>query len=235
MTSSDEQAHAARQLLAGAYEGVLSTHSLEYPGYPFGSVVPYVLGQDGLPLFLLSHLSQHTKNLDGDPRCGLLVSEAGDGDVQQRGRLSAVGDMRAVEPDEDAGRYFAYFPQTRMYFEQLGFRFYRFTPIRFHWNGGFATARWFGLDRILRPNPLDRASQARIVAHMNRDHDDALRGYLHGRLSRVTGQRVEMIGIDAEGIDLRVDDGLIRIPLLRAIDSAGAAREALVEMARAAG
>ena len=45
---------------------VLSTHSLEHPGYPFGSVVPYVLDQEGLPLLLLSRLPQHTKNPDPD-------------------------------------------------------------------------------------------------------------------------------------------------------------------------
>ncbi|KAA6183736.1 HugZ family protein [Thiohalocapsa marina] len=230
MSNSEEQAHAARHLLASAFECVLSTLSLESPGYPFGSVVPYVLGQGGLPLFLLSHLSQHTKNLDADPRCGLLVAEAGDSDVQQRGRLSAVGNMHRIEPDEDAERYFAYFPRTRMYFEQLGFRFYRFTPMRFHWNGGFATARWFGLDRILRPNPLSREAQAQIVDHMNRDHRDKLRSYLGAMATSVDA--VEMLGIDAEGIDLRVDGRLHRIALPRTISSAAAAREMLVEMAR---
>jgi putative heme iron utilization protein len=46
MKSGDDQAHAARQVLAGTFHGVLSTHSLEHAGYPFGSVVPYALNQD---------------------------------------------------------------------------------------------------------------------------------------------------------------------------------------------
>ena len=50
MKSGDEQAYAARQVLAGTFHGVLSTHSLEQAGYPVGSGVPYVLDQDGLPL-----------------------------------------------------------------------------------------------------------------------------------------------------------------------------------------
>jgi heme iron utilization protein len=119
MKSSDEQAHAARQVLAGTFQGVLSTHSLEQAGYPFGSVVPYVLDRDGLPLLLLSHLSQHTKNLDADGRCGLTVVEMGDGDVQERGRLSAVGDVTPSGLDADFECYFRYFPHARMYFEQL--------------------------------------------------------------------------------------------------------------------
>ena len=231
MKRGDQEALAARQVLAGTFHGLLSTHSLEHTGYPFGSVVPYVLDQDGLPLLLLSHLSQHTKNLDADGRCGLMVVAAGDGDVQERGRLSAVGDVTPSGSDADFDRYFRYFPRARMYFEQLAFRFYRFTPLRFHWNGGFATARWFGTDRILRANPLSRESQARILAHMNRDHADALRGYLAPTNGSTDTDEVEMLGIDAEGMDLKAKERLHRIPLKRAIESASDAREVLVAMA----
>lgn len=231
MKSGDEQAYAARQVLAGTFRGVLSTHSLEQAGYPFGSVVPYVLDRDGLPLLLLSHLSQHTKNLDADGRCGLTVVEVGDGDVQELGRLSGVGDVTPSGPDADVECYFHYFPHARMYYEQLGFRFYRVTPLRFHWNGGFATARWFGIDRIVCANPLSRESQARIVAHMTRDHSDALRGYLAAADSITDTDGVTMLGIDAEGIDLKMKDRLRRIPLARAIGSAAEAHEVLVEMA----
>lgn len=227
MKTGDDQARGARQVLAGTFHGVLSTHSQEQPGYPFGSVVPYVLGQDGLPLLLLSHLAQHTKNLDADGRCGLTVIEAGSGDVQQRGRLSAVGDVTPSGPDADSERYFRYFPHARMYFEQLGFRFYRFTPLGFHWNGGFATARWFGIDRIVRANPLRREEQTRIVTHVNQDRADALRAYMATTGGNNVADDVSMLGIDAEGIDLRVADELRRIPLPRTIGSEAEARRVL--------
>jgi putative heme iron utilization protein len=226
----DEQAHAARQVLAGTFHGVLSTHSLEHAGYPFGSVVPYVLDQDGLPLLLLSHLAQHTKNIDADGRCGQTVVEAGARDVQERGRLSAVGDVAPSGVDADFERYFCYFLHARMYFEQLGFRFHRFTPLRFHWNGGFATARWLGVDRILRANPLSREEQARIVVHMNQDHADVLHRYATVLNGINDTDRVTMLGIDTEGIDLRVCDRLCRILLARPVRSADEAREVLVEM-----
>lgn len=231
MTDADEQASAARQVFAGSFHGVLSTHSLELVGYPFGSLVPYVLDQDGLPLLLLSHLSQHTKNLEADSRCGLILVEEREGDVQQRGRLSALGDVRPSNPSVGVERYFDYFPHARMYAEQLGFRFYRFTPRRFHWNGGFASARWFGNDRILRVNPLSPESQRRIVDHMNQDHADALRAYLIAADGAASESDVVMIGIDGEGFDLRVADRLRRIPLLRPIASSAEARAVLVEMA----
>ncbi|MCF8004689.1 MAG: DUF2470 domain-containing protein [Chromatiaceae bacterium] len=231
MTDHDQQAAAARQVLAGSFHGVLSTQSLELAGYPFGSVVPYVLDQEGRPLLLLSPLSQHTKNLEADSRCGLTLLEEGEGDVQQRGRLSAVGKVAPCGADADGKRYFCAFPHSRLYVEQLDFRFYRFTPLRFHWNGGFATARWFGTDRILRANPLTPESQRRIIEHMNQDHRDTLRGYLKTIDATAGEDEVAMIGIDAEGIDVRVADRLRRIPLLRPIASPAEAREVLVEMA----
>jgi hypothetical protein len=233
MQDGDEQAFAARQVLAGAFHGVLSTHSLDHPGYPFGSVVPYVLGQDGLPLLLLSPLSRHTRNLDADARCALTMIEPGSGDVQQRGRLSAIGDATPSAAGPDAERYFRYFPQAQMYAEELGFRFYRSTALRFHWNGGFATARWLGVDRVARANPLSRQAQQRIIAHMNRDHTDALRRYLPSAEPPADRDGVSMLGIDAEGIDLRVADRLFRVALTRAIGSPSEARDVLVEMATA--
>ena len=219
MKSGDDQAYAARQVLAGTFHAVLSTHSMEQGGYPFGSVVPYVLDQDGLPLLLLSHLAQHTKNLDADGHCGLTVIEAGAGDVQERGRLSAVGDAAPSGPVADSERYFRYFPHAQMYFEQLGFRFYRFTPLRFHWNGGFATARWLGIERIVRANPLSREEQARIITRMNESYVDPLRRYVTATNGINPTDDVSMLGIDAEGIDLRVADELRRVPLTRTIGS----------------
>jgi putative heme iron utilization protein len=234
MQTNDDPAHAARQLWAGAFRAVLSTHSLDEQGYPFGSVVPYALDAAGHPLLLLSHLSQHTRNIDADSRCGFLVAETGQGDIQQLARLSALGDTRAMDATVEAERYFACFPQARVYFEQLGFRFYRFEATRFHWNGGFATARWFGSDRILRLNPLEPETQQRIIDHMNQDHADTLRYYLERQNPAIADTEVVMVGIDAEGIDLRCGDRLQRIPLPRPVSSAGEARTVLVEMAQGA-
>jgi len=233
MQQGDEQARLARQLLSGAFHGVLSTHSLEHEGYPFGSVIPYVLDAEGQPLMLLSHLSQHTANIDADGRCSLTVVESGSGDVQTRSRLSALGDVVRTDPAPGMARYFEYFPQTRVYHEQLGFRFYSFRPKRFHWNGGFATARWFAASRIVRANPLGADDESSILTHMNQAHGGSLRRYLgrFGKQARDTA--VVMVGMDAEGIDLRVADELHRLELPREINTAEEARSVLIEMAAA--
>jgi putative heme iron utilization protein len=178
-------------------------------------------------------LSQHTKNLEADTKCSLTVIAEGSGDIQQRSRLTAIGAVEPQEPRTVAERFFRYYPKSEMYFEQLGFQFYRCRPIRFHWNAGFATARWFSANRIISANPLNAKEESQIVQHMNQDHTDALLGYLRntGRQATV-GETLVMAGIDALGLDLRLGERLIRIPLPRPIANRAAARETLVDMAR---
>lgn len=228
MNAGEEQARSARHLFAGTFYGVLSTHSLEHPGYPFGSVVPYVPDRDGNPLMLLSHLSQHTHNLDADGRCSLTVMEAGEGDVQTRARLSALGDVSAADPAAEMQRYFAYLPQTRVYYEQLGFRFYRFRPRRFHWNGGFATARWFDASRILHTNPFDPETEQQILAQLNRTGAEAFLRTLADEMNPDTG--LTAVGIDGEGVDVRAGDRLRRIGLSREVGTLAEAQTVLAGM-----
>ena len=63
-------------LLAQAPDGVLSTVAVDPAGFPYGSLVLFgVLGHD--PVFLISGLATHTRNLRADSRASLLVKEAG--------------------------------------------------------------------------------------------------------------------------------------------------------------
>lgn len=61
----------ARELLLKEYRGALATQSKAMPGFPFGSVVPYCLDEQGRPLILISRIAQHTHNLQKIPsaRC----------------------------------------------------------------------------------------------------------------------------------------------------------------------
>lgn len=231
-TSSPDPGRQARDLLAGRFEAVLSTLASDPPGQPFGSVVPYCLDAAGRPLLLLSHLAQHTGHLQSQPRCSLTLLAPGEGDVQQRSRLTCLGDARQVSAD-DGARYLRYFPQGRMYLEQLNFRFYRVEPARFHFNAGFATARWLGTDRVLRPNPFSDTEESAILEHMNADHQDALRRYLQqAGVAAAAATDVRMTGIDAEGLDLRADESLYRVALPVAVSDPPSARQALIELAR---
>ena len=57
---SVEAAKHARELLLKEYRGALATQSKAMPGFPFGSVVPYCLDDQGRPLILISRIAQHT-------------------------------------------------------------------------------------------------------------------------------------------------------------------------------
>ena len=67
-----------RALVEAQRHGVLCTAHTGLGGWPFGSVVPYVLDPHGDPLVFLSDLAEHTRNLQADPRASLLVAEASD-------------------------------------------------------------------------------------------------------------------------------------------------------------
>ena len=69
-------AERARTLVAQISTGTLCTLALEPEGYPYGSFVT-VAFDNGNPIFLISGLAEHTKNLERDPRASLLVSEGG--------------------------------------------------------------------------------------------------------------------------------------------------------------
>ena len=73
--------------------GTLCTLALEPEGYPYGSLVT-VAFENGDPIFLISRLAEHTKNLERDPRASLLVAEGG----------SAVRSPAAASPCWDRAR-----------------------------------------------------------------------------------------------------------------------------------
>ncbi|MGD2083208.1 MAG: DUF2470 domain-containing protein [Chromatiales bacterium] len=234
MSDSSGLIARARHLFAGRFEGVLST--LTGDGHPFGSVVPYSLDRGGRPLLLISHLAEHTRNLDRDPRCALTLLEPGAGDVQERLRLclTARAERLDAPADEIAGRHFRYFPAARDYFEALNFRFHRLVPVRAHVVGGFGAARWLGADRLIGPSPFSASEEDAIVGHMNRDHRDALHTYLAAAEGAGETGDLWMAGIDGLGIDLLRDGRPVRVPLARPVASRHEARAVLVDMAASA-
>ena len=61
-------AERARTLMHLGRVGSLSTLSRKQPGFPFGSVMPYGLDEQGRPIFLISTMAMHTQNLKADAR-----------------------------------------------------------------------------------------------------------------------------------------------------------------------
>ncbi len=225
----------ARALLVEGRAGVLSTHSAEVPGYPFGSVTPYCLDRAGRPVLLISSIAQHTKNIVVDPRVSLTVLAAGATDVQAAGRLTYLADVAPLAGDEAdvPERYYRYFPASRGYHGTHDFSFYVLEPVRLRYIGGFGNIRWIAPDEFLEANPFDSKAEAAILEHMNEDHGDALRHYCRSGLGidPQSDDDVTMVGIDGEGFDVRVGETIHRLSFEGPVTNAGEARAALVAMA----
>ena len=206
---------AARRLLNSSFHGVLASHSLDYPGYPFGSALPFSIAADGWPLLLISHLARHTRNLLADSHCSLTLIETGEGDLQQRLRLTMLARALPLQASDGHAeqRHFRYYPNSLMYHEQLNFRFFRLLPERFYFVGGFGTARWIGIDRLSAENPFADGDEARILRQLETEFGGALCRYLRiGQVDSPAGEGALIpVGLDAHGLDLRHADSLFRV------------------------
>lgn len=232
----EEAGRDARALMLEAWQGVLSTLSRDMPGYPFGSVAPYCLDEGGRPLLLVSGIAQHAKNLRADARCSLIVIAGGD-DIQASARLTLVGEcepLPVAEVDAAAERYYRYFPESRDYHRTLDFTFFRLQPRRCRFIGGFGRIHWLEADSVLQANPFNGERETGIVTHMNEDHADALRHYCaQAGIPVGAEEQPVMVGLDAEGLHLRLGSRIVRLAFPAAVATPLQARETLVAMARA--
>ncbi len=221
----------ARRFARGQTQAVLSTLSLRLEGYPYASVAPYVLDHGGRPVILISDLAEHTRNLAADCRCALIVQPFTP-DMHATGRVTIVGRAERL-PDKDAlgPRYLRYHPQAEGYFAMHDFAFWRIEPVRIRYIGGFGKIHWLDPDAYLLPSGPLAAQEADILAHMNADHPHTLLAYcrhVHG----VEANAAQMIGIDPDGFDIRVNGRLLRFDFPTPITDAAEARAALEALAR---
>jgi putative heme iron utilization protein len=87
-------AERARTLALLGLIGCLSTHSQKFPGFPFGSMMPYAADELGRPIFFISSMAMHTQNLRQDSRGSLLITQPDvSGDPLGAARLTLLGDV----------------------------------------------------------------------------------------------------------------------------------------------
>lgn len=205
----------AKRLLRSIRAGALGT--LTGSGDPFSTLITIATEHDGSPLILVSQLSAHTRHLDGDGRCSLLLCETGPGDPLTHPRLTLTGFAHKItEPAARAAaraRFLARNPQAELYVDFADFSFWRIAMDQAHLNGGFARAARFPAVRLT--TSLDGAdtliaAEAGAVAHMNADHRDALSAYAQALAGKPQGEWLAT-GIDPDGMDLCCGDLTARI------------------------
>ncbi len=230
----------ARQFLRSTRSGILSTISAKFAGYPFGSVAPFVLDQDGQPLILISTLAEHTRNIIANPKVSLLAF-AGAEDLQANSRLTLMGDASKVSQDDSQlrARYLRYFPQAKGYFDTHDFSFYRINIQQARYIGGFGRISWVAGEELASPPNTLAAQEAGILAHMNADHADSLIAYCK-HFHNLTASSASMLGIDSDGFDVladkeadeQADNKTLRFTFDQPITDALSARTALVAMSK---
>jgi len=236
----------ARAWLLTATNATLCTLAAEaeIAGFPFGSLAPFALRGDGTPFVLISAIAQHTRNLERDPRCALFVrdpaADAG-GDAQATWRLTVVARAARIAAQGEAleelyARYAARVRDAPRYGSAHDFAFWQLAPVKVRAIGGFGAIRWLPPDAILC-DPEGRGwreGAPRVVAHMNDDHEDALRDIVAARTG-ARPERARITAVETSGFLVRTDapGGLFHVPFGRDVD-AREARDVFVSLARAA-
>jgi len=235
-------AERARTLVYMARIGSLSTLSRKQPGFPFGSVMPYGLDEQGRPIFLISTMAMHTQNLQADPRASLLVTQNdADSDPLGSSRVTLVGSALPVPESEvaDARKiYLTSHTNSKYWVDFEDFSFYRMDVVDIYYVGGFGVMGWVSASEYVRSQPDPLAdSMAEIIQHMNADHKDAL-VLLAGKFARIEAQEATMTAVDRLGFQVRLEtqDGMrgARIAFLREVSNPAETRKVLVEMVQQA-
>ncbi|WP_263079402.1 DUF2470 domain-containing protein [Endozoicomonas sp. Mp262] len=236
MERKEEAAFDARSLMLKEYSGILSTHSHDVPGYPFGSVMPYCLDKEGCPLILISRIAQHTKNIQENPRVSLIITESHVDDAHLGARLTWIGDAELIEDhSEIAKRYYSFFPQSQDYHKTHRFDFYRINLVRARYIGGFGKIFWIKNELLTKVNPFVGETETNMIKHMNEDHIDAMVKYCKAaNIELPEGIEPRMAGINSEGIHLLIDRKLVFIRFSNEVQQPVEVRQQLVAMAKIA-
>lgn len=237
LPSRAEMAAEARMVLRSRRSAALATALTTEAGWPYASLVTVACDTDGSPILLLSALSDHTRNLDQDPRASLLLEDASRRANPQTGpRLTLLG---RIVPDTEPRlrrRFLARHPGAALYADFADFRIFHMNVERAHWVGGFGKARWLDAGAILADADASRAlaeAEPTALEHMNAEHARSIDRYANVLLGR-GGSGWRMVGIDPAGCDLARGTAYARLAFPRPASGNSELRAILVDLDRAA-
>ena len=210
-TAEENPADLARHIIRHSLTTVLST--VDRSGAPFGSLVSSACDYDAGPLFLMSTLASHTRNIEKDPRVSLLFDGTRALDVPLTGpRVTVSGVLERTEVPRHRQRFLRRHEDAALYADFADFSFFRLNITRAWLVAGFGRVNKISATELLAPCAIAGDLEAReddIVSHMNNDHGDALddiaRYYCAADNNQVASraQAWRMTGLDAQGLDLR--------------------------------
>ena len=190
----------AINLMRNCREGVLSTVSKKYEGYPFGSFVTFISGADRSIIFYASDIAQHTINLKNNSKACITLFNLSEGDKQDSARLSLIGDVKKIDKDvEEISRQFMeFFPESSQYSNMHDFSFYKLNISQVRWIGGFGKIAWLSSTNWNPIRPKWLKKEHSMIEHMNEDHSNSIVSTLNAKLG-IKDKHARMLRLTMDG------------------------------------
>ena len=130
--------------------GVLSTLSHAEPGYPFGSVTPYIISPNGDIAIFISHLAEHTHNIHADPKVSLTIFDPADAINPASGaRITCLAVAHKAQDEKQLRKdYLIQFPEAEITLDLPGFHFYLLKLTKIRLVAGFGQVKWLTPDQL---------------------------------------------------------------------------------------
>jgi putative heme iron utilization protein len=191
-----------KRLMRLARTGALATLEAR-EGAPLTTLIGVASDFDGAPLFLMSTLSRHTRNLVGDPRASLLLTGPHErGDPLNHPRVTLSGRIERCAAPRAKVRYLQRNPKAGLYAGFADFALYQLRIDDVHFNGGFGRAAPLAPAEVL----ASREGEA-VLAEVEEQLLAEANALSAPVLARLAGRHParpvwRAIGLDAEGLDL---------------------------------
>jgi putative heme iron utilization protein len=236
MSDKSQHIHQARTLMREQHSGVLATQSLSVKGFPFGSVTPYLMTEEGDIVIYASDIAQHSRNMKANSHVSLCVYDGAKADSQASARVTILAHAMADEVSEALQeRYFALFEQARAYVKAHDFRFYLLRTERVRYIGGFGEIYWFSQSDWQENIPQMGKQAAGVIEHMHDDHSDALAEiFNHVTASHAKEGEVKMLSCTAEGFHVNCQHQVRFIKFIKPLGRQYDVRKAMVDLTKTA-
>lgn len=134
----------AGSLIVEAMHGALAAHDPN-SDFPHISRIQLSVSDDGSLVTLISSLSTHTKCINTNPNCTILIGEPGKGDPLAHPRISIPVIAKPVQHGSDEyqkirANHLNHYPKAQLYVDFGDFSFFKLLPQNAALNGGFGKA-----------------------------------------------------------------------------------------------
>eukprot|EP01026_Neomeris_dumetosa_P079229 TRINITY_DN8625_c1_g1_i12.p1 TRINITY_DN8625_c1_g1~~TRINITY_DN8625_c1_g1_i12.p1 ORF type:complete len:355 (+),score=27.07 TRINITY_DN8625_c1_g1_i12:74-1066(+) len=234
-------AEASRSIVKMSSYGILSTLGSEegVEGFPIGTSAQYAIDTKGRPIFCISTLASHTKDLMKDPK-GCLSVQVPYFKSLADGRVSLIGNIKKVSEEEleECKKVYSEAHPKAFWINFGDFSLYKMEKVlKARFIGGFGWTAWVeGEDyENAAVDPICEFTEF-IVQHMNDDHSESIKNMVKHYVG-ITVENAKMYAIDRLGFSVICErDGesfKCRVPFPTPVENRQEVRNTIINMSRA--